>query len=218
MPLQRWQTALCAGGAICFWLIVRRHKERGVLPTPEAWQAQTGTDVSSPSKKTLRATIKKVIHLRRITMPEQAKTRKALLEVFTRRASGDNLLSQEAFVLACEKDLQLNMTAAELSRVFRHLSHGGDTIDGDLFVQCVRQRFFLMSVSTLNHIQAKFEIPATFDLDRDTAANYDGGEGTPFLGPYKEVRASRDHSYHGHYTEARQKWQDGALETVVQRS
>ena len=49
-------------------------------------------------------------------------------------------------------------------------------------------------------------------------ADYDCGPGTPFLGPYAETRATRDHAYHGRYTVARQRWQDGALEGVVQRS
>ena len=34
--------------------------------------------------------------------------------VFAMRASSDGRLTQDSFVLACEKDLQLNMTAAEL--------------------------------------------------------------------------------------------------------
>lgn len=143
------------------------------------------------------------------------------MAVFKVHASADGSMTKDAFTRACEGDLKLNMTTAELSRVFdwaTSKSIGSSQMNGDTFVQCVRQRFFLRSVSTLSTIQSNFNIPNNFDYERDTASNYDGGPGTPFLGAYKDIRATRDHSYHGRYTEARQRWQDAALDSVVQRT
>ena len=57
------------------------------------------------------------------------------------------------------------------------------------------------SVSTLSTIQSASRSPTTL-ITSVTASNYDGGPGTPFLGAYKDIRATRDHSYHGCYTEA----------------
>ena len=57
----------------------------------------------------------------------------------------------------------------------------------------------------------------TFDFERDTASNYDGGR-PPFEGRYKDICATRDHDFHGRYTVARQQWQDAALESARRRA
>jgi hypothetical protein len=145
-------------------------------------------------------------------------TESLLLEVFDREAAADKLMSEAQFCSACEA-LKLSLQRAELARVFAwatRLYLGQPRMDSHTFVQCVRARHFLAQV---RHIQTGgFEVSASLDLERDTAANYDGGPGTPFLGPYRDIRATRDHDYHGRYTERRQRWQDCVLETVVQRT
>ena len=205
----RWELVLgSASVAACtLWLIVRRSRS-----SPPAHPNAAGFKKNAR----LQQSIKRVMVQRRVTSAEGAQTRGALLEVFHRH-SQNGAMSKHGFIKACAQELQLNMSDAELTRVFVTTGSEAGTIDGDTFVQLVRQRFFLRSVSTLK-TKTPFDIPSTLDLDKDTAANYDGGPGTPFQGPYKEVRASRDHDYHGRYTPARQKWQDGAIETIVQRT
>ena len=154
----------------------------------------------------LRSSVRKVTTLRRIVDSDHSQTRQALMAVFKVHASADGSMTKDAFTRACEGDLKLNMTTAELSRVFdwaTSKSIGSSQMNGDTFVQCVRQRFFSSSVSTLSTILSNFNIPNNFDYERDTASNCDG-PGTPFLGAYKDIRATRDHSY-GRYAEARRR-------------
>ena len=231
--MQRWQVAvLSAQAAVCIYLIIRRKRAQLLAPPPsEPKQEQSAAKPAGFGKLgggKMKAAVKRMQTHRRIVIAANtdgtnSSTSQALLEVFKKRADGNGLMNKEAFVAACEKDLCFNMTHAELARVFQWATSKSGAngakglIDGTMFVQCVRQRLFLTSVSSMAQ-KSSFEIPANLDYDKDTASNYDGGPGTPFLGPYKDTRATRDHAYHGRYTEARQKWQDGALEMIVQRS
>ena len=154
MTMLRWQTAALVGSAsVCVWLLLVRRKKATPFPI--------GEDVSPRMAHRLRHSIRKVMTLRRVVTTNHNQTRPGLLEVFGQYAAEKGTMSKEAFIRACADGLKLNMTDSELSRVFESGTkrHAG-TMDGDTFVQCVRQRFFLRSVSTLTHVKGRFEIPA----------------------------------------------------------
>lgn len=88
------------------------------------------------------------------------------------------------------------------------------------FRQTVSHRFFLRGLRRAHlkgDVGGSVPFPAGYDLDLETAANYHR-EGEGFYGPFAQIRATRDHDYHGRYSRERQQWQDDVLDTVVQRT
>ena len=77
---------------------------------------------ANPSSTRLKTIVKRVI--RRHTSLGQFSTGEVLLNVFGRHASAEHLMSEADFIRACDTELTLNMTAAELSRVFAWATSG----------------------------------------------------------------------------------------------
>ena len=140
-----------------------------------------------------------------------------LSDVFDEAAVG-GVMSEEQFIQTCVKTLRLTLGSSELSRIFAEVTRlkSEPILDKQAFVQCVRQRYFLAHMKRMR--KCSFKVPTDFNHDEDTATNYNGGPEAPFEGPYANIRATRDHAYHGRYTPARQRWQDRVLETIVQRT
>jgi len=102
------------------------------------------------------------------------------------------------------------------------------------FLLALRDSAFLRNVAVHLSEGSGFNPSADYDYTKSTNENYavtdvtDGGDGggmggvggsTPsFYGPFADIRSRLDYTYHVHYTEARQKWQDWAIETVVART
>jgi hypothetical protein len=63
----------------------------------------------------------------------------------------------------------------------------------------------------------EFPIPPTFDYSKSTEVNYTG-ESNHFYGDYKDIRQTRDYTYHRNYTRERQNWQDVILKIPYYRS
>lgn len=60
----------------------------------------------------------------------------------------------------------------------------------------------------------KFEVPQNYDYSKPTYMNH-AGELGKFYGPYAEIRRTRDHGYHGNYSQQRQEWQDSAVRASI---
>jgi len=155
---------------------------------------------------------------------EESKDYTALERVFHKavasHGSGE-AMTKEAFIDVCRNVLHLDLTPKELARIFDHvlLDEGTWGLDFDSFAQTVRQRFFLRGIRRVMrvHTPGKVKLPPWYDLDRETCENH-ASKDAGFHGPYAAIRATRDHAYHGYYSQARQKWQDSILEPVVQRT
>lgn len=139
--------------------------------------------------------------------------------IFTNAVGPSGVLGRSAFVQVCQETLQIELSEVELLRIFDNVAaEGVKGLDCDSFRRTVRQRFFLRGLRRLTmESQKPSELPQGYSLDLDTAANYHL-EGEGFYGPFRHIRATRDHDYHGRFSRARQKWQDGVLESVVQRT
>ncbi|CAJ1329655.1 unnamed protein product, partial [Effrenium voratum] len=95
---------------------------------------------------------------------------------------------------------------------------GEQLMTEDKFIRTIRNRFFLRGIRRVVQLpSASANLPEGFNLDEDTATNHSGEKGQ-FVGPYADIRATRDHSFHGCYSAERQRWQDSVIDTVVQRT
>lgn len=142
------------------------------------------------------------------------------MAAFEEATGGTGKLSKKAFVRLCQVGIQIELSEVELERIFDFMvAEGAQGLTCPRFCQTVRQRFFLRGVRrvVVHQPHSSRTLPTGYDLDRDTASNHDV-EGEGFHGPFHEIRASRDHAYHGRYSRERQEWQDTVLESVVQRT
>eukprot|EP00403_Amphidinium_massartii_P000683 CAMPEP_0178377404 /NCGR_PEP_ID=MMETSP0689_2-20121128/3901_1 /TAXON_ID=160604 /ORGANISM="Amphidinium massartii, Strain CS-259" /LENGTH=693 /DNA_ID=CAMNT_0019997457 /DNA_START=134 /DNA_END=2211 /DNA_ORIENTATION=- len=62
-----------------------------------------------------------------------------------------------------------------------------------------------------------FIVDEEYDYSKTTNDNY-GISTKEFHGDFKDIRQERDYSYHVNYSERRQRWQDRAIKSVVQRT
>ena len=67
-------------------------------------------------------------------------------------------------------------------------------------------------------INAPEQTPAGYDFGKSTNENYSVGEGRAFYGKFVDIRKKLDYSYHVNTTQARQMWQDRAVDSVVART
>lgn len=63
-----------------------------------------------------------------------------------------------------------------------------------------------------------FHVSTSYDFTKSTNHNYSAGEDRTFYGRYANVRSTINYKFHVNYVEARQKWQDLALDKVVIRT
>jgi hypothetical protein len=60
-----------------------------------------------------------------------------------------------------------------------------------------------------------FVVPGDYDFAKGTQENYANADLHDFHGEFRDIRATRDASYHGNYTKARQILQDQIIRNVI---
>ncbi|CAK9048564.1 unnamed protein product [Durusdinium trenchii] len=144
----------------------------------------------------------------------------ALRQVFHSVTEGE-ALQKEDFVKLCQSLLHIDLTFRELERIFDIVvfGEGEHRMTEDVFIRTIRNRFFLKNIRCVVQLQRpqNWKLPEGYSLDMDTAQNH-YSENSDFVGPYADIRATRDHAFHGRYSEERQRWQDSVINTVVQRT
>ena len=138
------------------------------------------------------------------------------------RASAEkNILQKENFIKLCQSLLHIDLTFRELERIFDIvvIDEEHHFMTEDVFIRTIRNRFFLRGIRRVVQLPSSqsWKPPKGYSFDVDTAENYND-EDADFIGPYADIRATRDHSFHGKYSEERQRWQDSVIATVVQRT
>mmetsp|Transcript_14177 Transcript_14177/g.30320 ORF Transcript_14177/g.30320 Transcript_14177/m.30320 type:complete len:515 (-) Transcript_14177:337-1881(-) len=73
---------------------------------------------------------------------------------------------------------------------------------------------FLPRTESLLNERFRTPSPLEYDYSRSTQENYTQ-DGPSWTGPFRELRDTLDHSYHGFYTESRQRLQDDLIRDVV---
>lgn len=146
---------------------------------------------------------------------------KELRQLFRSTTAADNILSKDDFVKLCQSLLHIDLTFRELERIFDIVVIDEDHhfMTEDVFIRTIRNRFFLRGIRRVVQLPSahSWKPPKGYSFDVDTARNH-FCENAEFIGPYADIRATRDHSFHGRYSEERQRWQDSVIATVVQRT
>lgn len=120
----------------------------------------------------------------------------------------------------CTVKLGFPFNETELRRIFDAIDEGRKgALDLGSFVRGVQRHAFLRNVvSAYNQGKVVFEVDKNYDYSKSTCDLYANSNLKDFYGPYADIRAERDYSYHVNYTRARQAWQDSLIDCIVSRS
>lgn len=121
----------------------------------------------------------------------------------------------------------VNFPGLPLSECRRVLEHMDINSDGQVtwgeFLGAVQGGSLSDVLRSLVHVYLSekrqgFSVPADYDYDKSTAANYNLETPDVFVGDFVRERQALDYSYHMNYVHERQLWQDRALRSVAVRS
>lgn len=145
--------------------------------------------------------------------------RKYIKKAFRGMCNEEGFIDVATWIALC-KDFQINLSDAELKRVFDNIDHAGSgKIDLDDFCKGIRFHRFLRSiVGIYGLVKTKFELPENYDFTKSTRQNYHNPNLDEFHGDFVEIRSALDRAYHGNYTKARQEFQDVLVHSVAYRS
>jgi hypothetical protein len=146
-------------------------------------------------------------------------------------------LLETDFVHVCTKELDLDLSEAEVSRLFRRLDEEKTGVmNFDQFRRAVRQSSFLKTIASNYHTPIEYVVPADFDYMRATCEQYrhpsyqapNGQRSTTGLycaaehgdlyGRWISFRQRLDYTHHVNYCRERQLWQDQLISNVVVRT
>mmetsp|Transcript_13966 Transcript_13966/g.39908 ORF Transcript_13966/g.39908 Transcript_13966/m.39908 type:complete len:733 (-) Transcript_13966:262-2460(-) len=141
--------------------------------------------------------------------------------------SGELVLELSAFERLCLNLLSFQLAKCEVHEIFKSLDGDNDGIisSADILQQCISGRHRVLLCSMLHVFQVQelnkdYELPDNYDFTKptnDPDSNH-GSRTRLNTGRFKEVREQLDFSYHGGYTEARQRWQDTVVSTMMLRT
>ena len=144
-------------------------------------------------------------------------------------STGDRgTIRYEELRTACLHHLRMDIQDAELERVWSRLTARQSGVplmqrelDFEQFANQARHTTFLQQVvrASLSSAHATPGVASDYDFDRSTNDNH-ACRDTPrqFYGAFRDIRATRDYSYHVNYTRERQLWQDTIVKSVVVRT
>ena len=148
--------------------------------------------------------------------------------IFNQISKDDQLLEYDEFQEALVERLQINLSEAEIERVWQRLvlEAKGDLdprltarVDFQTFQRGVQNISFLRNIAShLRSGAGAFAVPENYDFAKSTNDNYGVPDRASFHGRYDHIRKTLDYDYHVNYTKARQLWQDHAIQTVVART
>ncbi|KAK7230203.1 Zeta toxin [Aureococcus anophagefferens] len=151
-----------------------------------------------------------------------------LRHVFDAIAEGGDSITEREFV-ALAAVLRLNLSPAECRRVWRQVDlQRTGAVSFAAFERAVRRRRLLRRIVAA-YVDDRcdrdgdanaFAVPAGYDYDGSTRDNY-RADAAPAVDASPAVAAARalvDAGYHGHYAAAREKWQNGIVESIAVRT
>lgn len=154
--------------------------------------------------------------------------------------NSDNRVTRDEFVAGITNAPNVDLFDAEAGRLFDCIdTDGAGFVDNaqftEVFITSMKKKTMLLLTHSI-HFQAAgkmrwlrslirlfiagFEYQFTFvvakdyDFTKSTTDNY-RSQAASFSGPFADIRSSLDYSYHAHYTEARQRWQDQAVRACI---
>ena len=151
-----------------------------------------------------------------------------LRHVFDAIAEGGDSITEREFV-GLAAVLRLNLSPAECRRVWRQVDlQRTGAVSFAAFERAVRRRRLLRRIVAA-YVDERcdrdgdanaFAVPAGYDYDGSTRDNYlvDAPPAVDASPAVAAARALVDAGYHGHYAAAREKWQNGIVESIAVRT
>ena len=157
-------------------------------------------------------------------------------------AGGSRVLSKDDFIHVCTSQLDLDLSASEVERLFDQLDEAkSGKLNFTQFRQAVNRSSFFKTIASNYNSAIEFAVAKDYDFTRSTSAQYrhpdyvvttdrsrDGGRSgakkwSPtshgeVYGPLRSIRQRLDYSYHVNYSKKRQLWQDQLISNVVVRT
>jgi hypothetical protein len=116
-------------------------------------------------------------------------------------------------------ELHLGLSEVEVIRVWKHMDgRGRGVVNEREFLRAVKSwRFLRRLVTHIASGKVPFCVPAGYDFSKSTQENYANSNSEEFFGDFAKYRARMDRTYHGNYTQERQRWQDAVIKRVAVR-